>query len=263
MSPSPQPLPEGQTRQALARMTAALGEPHRDLVILGEGNTSMRVDEERFLVKASGHGFQGITGEGFVCMRFAPILALLDSDEDVDEARLMATYGSAKDDPEDSRRPSVETVFHAGLLQLPGVQAVAHTHPTAINALSCCQQWPAAFQGRCFPDEAVVCGPETVLVDYLDPGVALARAVVGAAEAYVQRHGQAPKMLVMRNHGLIVCGADAAECERITAMAVKAARIRAGALASGGLTTLDEATTAHLLARPDEKYRQRQLAGNS
>ena len=247
-------------RHTVARMTAALGEPQRDLVILGEGNTSMRVDDERFVVKASGHGFAGIGPEGFVCMRFAPILELLHGDRQIDEAELMATYAAAKDDPSDQRRPSVETVFHAGLLQLPGVQVVAHTHPTAINALSCSSHWPGAFQGRCFPDEAVVCGPETVLVEYQDPGVALARAVVAGAQAHLQRYGQAPQMIVMRNHGLIVCGGDAAECERISAMAVKAARIRAGALASGGLHPLAEGTSEHLLARPDEIYRQRQLA---
>lgn len=248
-------------RQELARLTAALGEPERDLVILGEGNTSMRVDAERFLVKASGYGFAGIGPEGFVCMRFAPILDLLQGSQEVDEEALMATYAAAKDDPSDQRRPSVETVFHAGLLQLPGVQVVAHTHPTAINALSCSNHWPAAFQGRCFPDEAVVCGPESVLVEYCDPGVTLARAVVSGAQAHYNAYAQAAKMIVMRNHGLIVCGGDAAECERTSAMAVKAARIRAGALSCGGLHTLAAGTSEQLLARPDEQYRQRQLAG--
>ena len=37
-----------QAREALARLTAGLGRPERDLVILGEGNTSLRVDEETF-----------------------------------------------------------------------------------------------------------------------------------------------------------------------------------------------------------------------
>ena len=44
-------------------------------------------------------------------------------------------------------------------------------------------------------------------------------------------------------------------------MAVKAAEIRRGALACGGIVTLGDAVTAQLLDRPDEVYRQQQLAG--
>ena len=39
----------------LINMTRALGEPAMDYVIIGEGNTSMRIDEDSFFVKASGH----------------------------------------------------------------------------------------------------------------------------------------------------------------------------------------------------------------
>ncbi len=43
-------------------------------------------------------------------------------------------------------------------------------------------------------------------------------------------------------------------------MGIKAARIRLGALTAGGINPLPAATIDHLLARPDEKYRQKQLA---
>ena len=63
---------------SLIEMTRALGEPARDYVIIGEGNTSARLDADSFLVKASGHQMHGIGAEGFVAARIKPILAMLD-----------------------------------------------------------------------------------------------------------------------------------------------------------------------------------------
>ena len=63
----------------LAAMTRALGEPALDYAIIGEGNTSMRIDDERFYVKASGHQMRNIGDDGFVALRFAPMLAMLDA----------------------------------------------------------------------------------------------------------------------------------------------------------------------------------------
>ena len=62
----------------LINMTRALGEPAMDYVIIGEGNTSMRIDEDSFFVKASGHQMNNIGEDGFVAVRLAPMLALLD-----------------------------------------------------------------------------------------------------------------------------------------------------------------------------------------
>jgi rhamnose utilization protein RhaD (predicted bifunctional aldolase and dehydrogenase) len=248
-------------RQQLAKLTADLGRPDRDLVILGEGNTSCRVDDESFLVKASGYSFVDATPESFVQVRFAPVMALVNRQEPVSEEELVATYQSAKVDPNDQRRPSVETVFHAALLQQPGVHAVAHTHPITVNTLTCSTTWPQCVAGRLFPDEAVVCGPAAALVDYVDPGVALSRRIQQAAHAYQQEYGQIAKQIILRNHGMIAVGSSLSECDRITAMAVKAAAIRLGALSTGGITTLGDAVTEALLDRPDEVYRQQQLAG--
>jgi rhamnose utilization protein RhaD (predicted bifunctional aldolase and dehydrogenase) len=40
--------------RTLVELSRTLGEPSRDLVILAEGNTSIRTDPDRMLVKASG-----------------------------------------------------------------------------------------------------------------------------------------------------------------------------------------------------------------
>jgi len=64
---------------SLIEMTRALGEPHRNYVIIGEGNTSCRIDEDRFYIKASGQKMDGISADGFVAVHFAPILELFDN----------------------------------------------------------------------------------------------------------------------------------------------------------------------------------------
>ncbi|MBA3710115.1 MAG: class II aldolase/adducin family protein [Planctomycetes bacterium] len=247
------------THDQVVQMSRTIGEPALDAVILGEGNTSIRVDGDTFLVKGSGCQLASITQEDFVHLRFDRILALLDRGA-VSEAELVAAYESAKVDPAQKRRPSVETLFHAICLSLPGVDAIAHTHPQAVNALTCSTAYPSALEGRMFPDEAVVLGPASVFVPYLDPGLTLARAIHTGVMEYGQRYGAAPKVVYMQNHGVIALGKNTTEAINITMMAIKAARIRLGALTAGGIRTLPESVIEHLINRPDEKYRAKLIA---
>ena len=243
----------------LVALSNQLGAAELDAAILGEGNTSARIDDATFLVKGSGCSLATMVASDFVHLKSATILGLL-GEHAVDEARLKAVYEAAKVDPAQSRRPSVETLFHAALLQCPGVSFVAHTHPTAINALTCTAGWQGHLAGRLFPDEAVVLGRDSVFVPYIDPGVALAKAIKNGVDDYRQEHGEVPKVVYMQNHGFIALAGSTTEAVNITRMAIKAARIRLGALSAGGLNPLPAAVIDHLLARPDEKYRQKQLA---
>lgn len=243
----------------LAALSNRFGEPTFDAVILGEGNTSAKVDDQTFYVKGSGCQLQTMTPADFVHLRFDVLLPLLARAE-VSEAELSAAYENAKVDKTQKRRPSVEALFHALCLQLPGVNFVAHSHATAVNGLTCGKGWPATLAGRMFPDEAVVMGPDSVFVPYVDPGVILAKAIHDGIERYRSEWNAVPKVIYMQNHGVIALGATAQETHNVTAMAIKAARIRATVLASGGgLALLDRATVLHLLGRPDEKYRQQAL----
>lgn len=243
----------------LVAMSNALGAPALDAAILGEGNTSARCDDGSFWVKGSGCTLASMGAGDFVHLRFAEILGLMG--QDADEARIKTAYEAAKVDPAQSRRPSVETLFHAVLLGYPGVNVVGHTHPTAVNSLTCNPGWDVVLAGRMFPDEAVVMGRESVFVPYTDPGVPLASAIKAGVDGYLARYGEVPKVVYMQNHGLIALGGSPTEVVNITTMAIKAARIRLGALQAGGIRTLPASVIDHLVARPDEKYRQAALAG--
>lgn len=241
---------------SLVQMTRALGEPALDYVIIGEGNTSMRLDDESFLVKASGHQMHDIDEAGFVAVRFAPMLAMLD-DPPGALSQQKAITETAKMDPADARSPSIEVSFHAMLLQECGVTTVGHTHPTAINQIMCSKYAADFARQRRFPDEVVLCGPGSALVPYADPGLPLALIMRERVRAYMAEYSEAPKLILLENHGMIALGDTPAEILKITAMAVKAARIFLGALLTGKPTRLPADDVQHLYQRPDEIYRRR------
>lgn len=240
----------------LIAMSRNLGDPALDYAILGEGNTSARIDAETFWVKASGEPLRTLDRNGLVQVYFDPILALFEN-EQLSDADIRRALESARVDPAAGAVPSVETFLHALVLQLEGVEFVGHTHPTVINAILCSQHAAEAISGRLFPDEIVYCGPAPVYVPYTDPGLPLARAVRQATSEYQERWGQAPKVILMQNHGFIALGNTPAEVENITAMAVKAARVLLGTYSLGGPHFLTPEQVERINTRPDEEYRKR------
>jgi len=248
------PMPDEIFSQ-LITLSRNLGDPGNDYVILGEGNTSARVDDKTFWVKASGAELGKIGPAGFVQVSFARVLAMLDgpdlSDDEIKQALI-----EAKVEPKAGGHPSVETVLHAICLNLPGVNFVGHTHPTAINMVACSVAFEAALSGRLFPDEIVVCGPAPVVVPYTDPGLPLAREIYRRIAAYLETYGERPKTILMQNHGFIALAATARQVENITAMAVKTARILVGTYALGGPHFMTPEAVNRIHTRPDEHYRQ-------
>jgi rhamnose utilization protein RhaD (predicted bifunctional aldolase and dehydrogenase) len=245
--------------EPLVEMTRTLGQPHMNYVIIGEGNTSHRVSSERFWIKASGRGMNGIDGNGFVEVNFTPILELLDSP--LTGEALSAAMLAAKADPTVPQRPSVEVTFHAALLHGCDVSYIGHTHPVAVNSIMCSNRAEQFAFNRMFPDEAVLCGPKSVLVPYVDPGLPLALAIRDGAKDYMNEYGEAPKVILLQNHGLIALGQTPTEVLNITAMCVKAAAIFAGACAVGEPVFMSSADIMHIYRRPDEIYRRKLFVG--
>jgi len=239
----------------LIAMSRNLGDPAMDYAVLGEGNTSARIDAKTFWVKASGAPLRTLDRNGLVRVYFDPILELLEN-ERLSDADIRKGLESARVDLEAQAIPSVETFLHALVLQLDGINFVGHTHPTVINAILCSQRAAEAISGRLFPDEIVYCGPAPAYVLYTDPGPPLARAVRQAIVEYSEIWGQAPKVILMQNHGFIALGKSPADVENITAMAVKAARVLLGTHSLGGPHFLTPEQAERINTRPDEHYRK-------
>ena len=255
---------------SLITLTRALGDPAMDYVIIGEGNTSMRVDADRFAIKASGQQMHNINAGGFVTVPFAPYLEWLDSPPQTlteqNEITESAAVNAASAFPSNALggtegvlglRPSIEAGFHAMLLRDCGVNFIGHTHPTAINQILCSPFAADFAEQRRFPDEVVLCGPRSLLVPYADPGLPLALLMRERLRDFIARQGEAPKLILLESHGLIALGDSPSEILNITAMAVKSARIYSGARQLGGVVNLPEGEVYHLYGRPDEIYRRR------
>lgn len=242
----------------LVAMSRWLGDERRGLTTFTEGNTSAGIGDGSFYVKESGTPLGTISREHFVALDLRQVLKLLaDPDlpgEAVARTLSQATLGERR------RRPSLETVFHAYLLSLPGVKFVGHTHPIAVNAILCSQAWKKIVRRRITPEEVVCCGIAPACVEYAEPGIPLARRIRTAVEKHFKAYDGYPKAILMRNHGLIAIGSTPREVESITAIWDKTAKVLAGAFLFGGPHYLSEADSLRLCSRPDIAARRRYLA---
>jgi rhamnose utilization protein RhaD (predicted bifunctional aldolase and dehydrogenase) len=267
MPPEPRPVepsvrepvisPESRRDEAIA-LCRALGDPARDYAILGEGNACARIDETTFWITTSGSHLGGAGEDDLVRVDMERALAMLEPCE-LSDADVRQRLAEARVDQDGEAVPSVETVVHAVFLELEDVQFVGHTHPTHVNAITCSRLFAEALSGRLFPDEIVLCGPDPLLVPYVDPGVPLAQEIRRRLTDHLAAHRERPKVVYLQNHGLVALGRTAQQVLDITAMAVKAARILVGTYAVGGPEFLRPEDVARIHRRPDEHYRQRVL----
>ena len=245
-----------QTLQGeLVKLARDLGDPARDLAILGEGNVSARSDDETFWVKASGSSLSTLQASDLSLVQFGPILSSLESD--LGETEVETLLVAAQTDPA-HKKPSVETFLHALCLH-HGARWVGHTHAVAVNKVSCSVLGAEPFKRHIFPDAVVVCGRVPAVIPYVDPGLTLAKAVQTELTHFRDLYGTLPKLLLLENHGPVAMGSSAREVMNIMLMADKWARTLAGTYALGGPKFLPDEEVARIDGRLDEHYRRGRL----
>lgn len=166
-----------------------------DLVMHGGGNTSLKaraVDVfgdtvDVIHIKGSGWDLETIAAAGLPAVRMAPLERLRGLDSLSDEAMVNVQRANLLDSA--APNPSVETLLHAWLPQT----YVDHTHATAFLTLANLPEVAEATRE--------IFGDRLVLVPYIMPGFALAKA---AAEAYAS-NPQAEGLLLV-NHGHFTWG---------------------------------------------------------
>ncbi|MFM9102974.1 MAG: class II aldolase/adducin family protein, partial [Cyanobium sp.] len=191
---------------ALRTYSARLLGADPELVLHGGGNTSVKTSVTGLLgetipvlcVKGSGWDLGTIEPPGHPAVRLEPLRALRALDCLSDEAMVAAQRNNLIDPA--APNPSVEALLHAFLPHT----FVDHTHATALLAL--------ADQ----PDAEAVCrevyGERVVLVPYVMPGFALAKACADLYEAAAERaaaSGVELEGMVLLQHGLFSFGATA------------------------------------------------------
>jgi rhamnose utilization protein RhaD (predicted bifunctional aldolase and dehydrogenase) len=239
----------------LIALSRSIGKPEYGYVILAEGNTSARVDDDSFYVKASGYYMEKITKKGFVEMKSGQVLALLENetmtDDEIKRSFISSTVGFS------GTMPSIESILHAICITEGEARFVCHTHPAAVNAIACSQKAREIFSGMIFPDEVVMCGPSVLHVEWAQPGLELAKLVQKRVREYKKQQGISPRVIVMQNHGLITLGQNSTQALNTTHMFVKACGVRLGTCAAGGPRFMNENDIDRIFTRPDEKYRER------
>ena len=243
--------------QELLTLSHELSREDRGLAMLGEGNTSARLTEDTYLVKASGTCLGTLKEEDVVECRLSALLPLLEKDSLTDQQVDDVLLASRLD--QKAKKPSVEAVFHAYLLSLPGIKFVGHTHATTVNQILCSPRAQDFAVHRMFPDEIVCCSVASVFVPYTDPGLKLAQTIRSQTEAFVKQYQRQPRVILMKNHGIITLGGTWQSVLAAMLMAEKAARVFVGAAQLGGPVFFSEENIARIAGRPDEAYRQRAL----
>ncbi len=241
----------------LIDLSHELGMENRCLAILGEGNTSTLNEDGTFWVKASGSQLATIDEDGFSQVNLESIdLACKAASMSDDEVAKVLQQSLVN---QNHRKPSVETFLHGLCYLEAGVKWVGHTHPVSVNSILCSQMGAKPFSKHLFPDGIVVCGAVPAVLPYIDPGFPLALAFRYELRRYLEKIGQAPKIVLMENHGLVALGNSAKEVFNITLMADKWARVIQGTFLFGGPHYLSDEERSRINNRQDEIYRRKLL----
>jgi len=172
-----------------------------DYVLGGGGNTSCK-DAATLWVKPSGTTLAEMTANAFVTLDRASMGAIYAAtppaapaarEELIKNLMAAAVRGGGG-------RPSVEAPLHNAF----AAKFVVHTHPTAVNGLTCARGGAAAAR-KLFPD--------ALWVDYIDPGYTLCMDVRRRLADYHAAHGKEPALLLLKNHGIFVAADTAAEIQ--------------------------------------------------
>jgi len=211
----------------------------------GGGNTSVKNDTTLW-VKPSGTTLGGLKEETFVQMNRAKINELYEVETPSESAareELVKNMMAASVE-NDAGRPSVEAPLH----NVFDAKFVVHTHPCAVNGLTCAKGGEAACK-EMFPD--------ALWVEYIDPGYTLCMEVRKRIEAYKEANGKEPALLVLQNHGIFISADTADEIRALYARVMDA--ITEEYLKAGVFQTLE---ISEPFEGPETEVKIKQLFGD-
>jgi len=179
-----------------------------DLLQAGGGNSSVKLDDRRMLVKASGFLLSEVeSGKGYVVINYPEIAGLLetpsrwgDNDKHRRDSKVNQLVTLAIETP--GARASIEVFLHAILGRF-----VLHTHPIAVNIIASQSDWNKNLTAI-FAD--------ALCVPYRTPGIELGLELNTLVKKYISHHGYTPRITFLQNHGLIVSADSMESVQQIT-----------------------------------------------
>ena len=196
-----------------------------------EGNISGK-SENGFYVKASGKSLNNLSKKDLV---------FCDINGKTDDISL---------------KPSIEVSFHAWLLYNLDIKFVAHTHPVNTLKILCSNELDEFSRNRIFPDQVVFNGRESCVVDYSHPGEDLTDSIKKSVTEYLLKYKISPKLILLKNHGIITLGNTINDCIIATEICEKSAEIFIGCRLLSKINYLSDKDITNILEDDKEKYRQ-------
>lgn len=163
----------------------------------GGGNTSVKLNDGKMAIKASGVQLKDMNLNNGIAMVNFNEVNLYHQNPDLDEdkySEAIKEFALTLDG-----RPSIETGLHALLGKY-----VAHSHSVFFNVLLC------SYEGKDLINENF---PESLWVDYHTPGKDLTAAIHKILEIRASNNFQG--LIFLENHGVIVSAEDHKRCIQI------------------------------------------------
>jgi ribulose-5-phosphate 4-epimerase/fuculose-1-phosphate aldolase len=199
-------------------------------VVGAEGNVSTSY-EEGIIIKGSGKSLSNPTPNDFVYVK---------GDHYVGDLK-----------------PSMEYKFHDWIIKNLNVKYVSHTHPSNTLKMLCSKNSDDFAIKRLFPDQVVFNGDVSCVVEYFTPGDDLYYGVINSVESYIKKNNKPPKLILLKNHGIITFGNTIQECVVSSEICEKSAEIFLGSLPNPSYLSTDDIIT--LTNDENEKYRLERL----
>lgn len=203
-----------------------------NFVVGAEGNVSSKT-EYGFLIKASGTFFKNLTNDDLVSCDF--------------DCNQIDNY---------NKKPSMETSFHSFLLQNKDINFVAHTHPKHTLKILCSDLVYEFANNRMFPDQIVYNGIKSCVVPYAHPGIDLMVNIKESIKNFIKINNYFPKLILLKNHGIICAANTTNECLIATEICEKSAEIFIGSKQLGNTNYISTESTVKIINDKNEIYRQ-------
>jgi ribulose-5-phosphate 4-epimerase/fuculose-1-phosphate aldolase len=202
------------------------------LVVGAEGNVSEKT-YNGFIIKASGSDMRALT---------------------IDDIVACNKLGQQIDCS--NKQPSIETGFHAWLLEQPSINFIAHTHPTNTLKILCSDFVNEFARVRLFPDQVVYNGSRSCVVQYAMPGIELLEQIKVSVTRFITEENYFPKIILLKNHGIICAASSYKQCIIASEICEKAAEIFIGSKLLGKINGLNEYDIQTIKNDQKEIYRQ-------
>ena len=177
-----------------------------DLVQAGGGNSSVKLDNDEMLIKASGFLLSEVTKDrGFSTVDTKKVANILTNKAIKSETNSRKRESIAANLINEAildkkNRPSIETLLHSFLYKY-----TLHTHPVSVNMVVIQKQWKKILL-------SIFKNYDIALINYKTPGIELALELFNSLESFEK----IPNIIFLQNHGLIVTSETKNDIQKIT-----------------------------------------------